>query len=178
MNSYMPHGVCIRWDTLLLTGQVLSNGMIAVSYFLIPIFLISFFRKSWSELSRIFWWFASFIFLCGVTHVMDIVVLWIPLYWAQVIIALCTGVVSLSTAILLPNLVGSLLMSDTRDALSRKVLDLETQIQTNRKKIEDHEEKIQAVKKVDLAIGQISRSIQAIETLTVRLERSSKNQQD
>jgi hypothetical protein len=49
----------------------------------------------------IFWLFATFILLCGATHLLDVVTLWVPAYGAQVVVKAATALVSIGTAIAL-----------------------------------------------------------------------------
>jgi signal transduction histidine kinase len=49
--------------------------------------------------------FGLFIVACGFTHLMEIVVLWVPMYWLSGDLKLLTAVASVVTAIALPGLV-------------------------------------------------------------------------
>ncbi|HVT35355.1 MAG TPA: ATP-binding protein, partial [Nevskiaceae bacterium] len=43
--------------------------------------------------------FAAFILLCGITHVLDIITVWHPIYYVQGLVKAATGIVSILTAI-------------------------------------------------------------------------------
>ena len=100
MNGYLPHGYCIGWSTPLLTAYVVSDVLIFLSYFSIPIALIYFarLRKDFPH-KWLPWMFAAFILSCGLTHLMDVVLLWHPLYGVQALLKVATAVISVITAI-------------------------------------------------------------------------------
>ncbi len=98
-NDFIPHGVCLAWDPSLMLLFVLSDSAIAFAYYSIPIALIYFIRKRHNLAFRgIFALTGAFILACGTTHVMDVVTLWYPAYWTDVIIKFLTAVVSIFTA--------------------------------------------------------------------------------
>lgn len=104
--EYLPHGFCIAWNPQLLAMHVISDLLIAIAYFSIPIGIVYVAKKRPdAELQPIYYLFAAFILACGVTHVMGILTLWIPLYYTQGITKIVTALVSVVTAIyLLPKL--------------------------------------------------------------------------
>jgi len=104
--EYLPHGFCIAWNPQLLAMHVISDLLIAIAYFSIPIGIVYVAkRRPDAELQPIYYLFAAFILACGVTHVMGILTLWVPLYYTQGITKIVTAVVSVATAIyLLPKL--------------------------------------------------------------------------
>jgi signal transduction histidine kinase/ActR/RegA family two-component response regulator len=104
--EYLPHGFCIAWNPQLLAMHVISDLLIAIAYFSIPIGIVYVAKKRPdAELQPIYYLFAAFILACGVTHVMGILTLWVPLYYTQGITKIVTALVSVATAIyLLPKL--------------------------------------------------------------------------
>jgi PAS domain S-box-containing protein len=100
--DFMPHGHCFYWAPSILWPWVISNGMVALAYYSIPVALVYFIRKRKDiEFKWIFVLFALFILLCGTTHVMSIYTLWVPNYQLHVLIDSATAVVSILTAVLL-----------------------------------------------------------------------------
>jgi len=79
MESYLPHGYCDLWQPGLLTLHVVSDAIITLAYYSIPLGLVYFVRKR-ADLP--FHWmfvlFAVFIVACGSTHLMEIWTLWQP----------------------------------------------------------------------------------------------------
>jgi hypothetical protein len=105
-ESFLPHGLCLLWDSGLLWLHVVSDGLITFSYLCISIALIYLVKKR-KDLAFpwIFSLFGSFIFLCGVTHAFGIWILWVPVYWIEGEVKLLTAVVSLATTVLLVPLI-------------------------------------------------------------------------
>ncbi len=101
-SDLTPHGFCLLWEPGLIWLHAISDGVIALAYFSIPIALIVFVaRRRDLGFNWVFVLFAVFILACGLTHVMDIATLWWPAYWAQGIIKGVTAIASLGTAVLL-----------------------------------------------------------------------------
>ncbi|MFN3818926.1 MAG: hybrid sensor histidine kinase/response regulator, partial [Blastomonas sp.] len=76
-GDYMPHGMCLLWEPWLVTLWAGSDLLIFLSYTAIPIALLTILRQR-TEVPHagVVALFASFILLCGVTHLMGIVTLW------------------------------------------------------------------------------------------------------
>lgn len=92
----------MRWDFWLLLQHVLSDGAIALAYFSIPAALVTFVRlRRDIDFGFLFWLFSLFIFSCGLTHLMEIYVLWNPVYWWAGWVKVLTAVASVTTAIVL-----------------------------------------------------------------------------
>lgn len=104
--SFSPRGDSYLWDPVLVRLHLISDFLIAAAYFSIPITLIYFVRKRRDlPFNWIFVCFGIFIFACGVTHVLEIVTVWKPLYWISGTIKAITAFASVPTAILLIRLV-------------------------------------------------------------------------
>jgi signal transduction histidine kinase/CheY-like chemotaxis protein len=101
-STLSPHGICLLWEPELIWLHVVSDAIIAVSYFSIPIVLSIFVSKRRDvDFGFIFWAFAIFITACGFTHVLSIVTLWVPVYGLEGLIKLLTAVASILTAVIL-----------------------------------------------------------------------------
>ncbi len=98
-NGFMPHGACYLWLPSILWLHVISDAMIAASYFTIP-FALNYFVKQRKDLAfpRVFILFGAFILLCGITHVISIWTIWHPDYWLEGVFKLATAFVSLGSA--------------------------------------------------------------------------------
>lgn len=108
--SYMPHGYCLFWQPWLVTLHVGADLLIFLSYSMIPVALVMFLRRRPDLRYRgLVALFAAFILLCGITHLVSIVTLWVPIYPIQGLLKLLTGMVSALTAatlfVLIPRLV-------------------------------------------------------------------------
>ncbi len=105
-SRFMPHGHCFFWKADILWMSVLSDSLIALSYYIIPIGLVYLVRKRRDlAFSWIFYLFGLFILSCGTTHVMSVITLWDPVYRLEAFIKAITAVASLPTAIALIYLV-------------------------------------------------------------------------
>src|ERR1051325_10511215 len=81
-QSFLPHGYCYLWQPGLLWLHLISDSVITLSYYSIPIGLVWFVQKRRDvPFNWMFWLFAIFIAGCGTTHLMEIWTLWHPSYW-------------------------------------------------------------------------------------------------
>ncbi|WP_447979821.1 PAS domain S-box protein [Candidatus Nitrospira bockiana] len=105
-SAFLPHGQCLLWEPALLWLHIVSDSIITVAYYSIPI-LLSYFMYKRTDLAFrwMFLLFSVFIFACGTTHLMEIWTLWHPSYWTEGVIKAVTAGTSLATAILLVPLV-------------------------------------------------------------------------
>ncbi|MCF2489087.1 PAS domain-containing protein [Dyadobacter sp. CY347] len=81
-----------------------------LAYFAIPLLLFLFLRKKKEVLpfGRIFWLFILFIFSCGLTHLADSIMFWIPVYRVSALLLLLTAIISWATVITLLRLLPEL----------------------------------------------------------------------
>jgi signal transduction histidine kinase/ActR/RegA family two-component response regulator len=101
-SAFSPHGFCLLWEPGLIWLHAVSDGLIFIAYFSIPLVLLRFVRKRPDvAFGWVFWLFAGFILACGTTHLMAIITLWEPLYWLDGLIKLITAMISVTTAIML-----------------------------------------------------------------------------
>ncbi len=84
--------------------HVIADGLIALSYYCIPIILVYFIRKNRDiPFNRIFWMFGTFILACGTTHLMEIWNVWHGSYLlAGVVKAIAAAVSVITVAVLIP----------------------------------------------------------------------------
>ncbi len=101
-GSYAPHGYCLLWQPELVWTHVVSDGLIALSYFSIPLALVSLLRRRPDvEFGKVIWLFAVFILACGSTHIMSIWNLWHGNYGLEAAIKAITAAASVTTALIL-----------------------------------------------------------------------------
>jgi PAS domain S-box-containing protein len=100
-DGFMPHGMCYLWRPDVLWLNVASDSVIAASYYAIPISIMYFVRRRRAVLP--YWWipalFATFIFLCGTTHILGAWVVWHPDYIVDGLVKSATAVASAGTAL-------------------------------------------------------------------------------
>jgi PAS domain S-box-containing protein len=118
LTAYKPHGVCMGWQPGVLWLHVLSDLFIFLAYASISLLLLTVVRKRKDiPFHGILIAFAGFILACGITHLMDIIVIWDPLYPLQGIFKLCTAAASVATAMGLYRLLPVLLSIPSRKEL-------------------------------------------------------------
>lgn len=96
--SFVPHGECWLWDWRMILLQGGSDFLIAFAYYVISVLLVYILyktRKNPYIRSKALFLYALFIFSCGTTHVIDIVLVYRPLYWTSGLVKLLTGIVSI-----------------------------------------------------------------------------------
>ncbi|WP_375159539.1 PAS domain S-box protein [Bradyrhizobium sp. RDT46] len=94
-----PHGICLLWEPELIWLHVAADACIAAAYFSIPIALAILVTKRRDlKFGWVYWGFAIFIMACGLTHVLSIYTLWVPIYGIEGIVKAATAVASVVTA--------------------------------------------------------------------------------
>src|SRR6202034_3734489 len=99
-QDYMPHGMCFLWQPELIALHVVSDSLIALAYYSIPIALIYFVLKR-TDLAfpSIFVLTGLFILACGTTHAMSVWTLWYPDYRVDGGIKAVTALLSIGTGV-------------------------------------------------------------------------------
>ena len=101
-SDLMPHGYCLLWRPEIVWLHVVSDALIALAYYSIPITLACFVRRRRDlPFPWMFLFFAGFIFACGTTHLMAIWTMWEGAYWLEGAVKALTAIVSLGAAALL-----------------------------------------------------------------------------
>jgi PAS domain S-box-containing protein len=96
------YGYCLLWEPGLIWAYAISEMVIGVAYSTIPLALGIFAQRRRDLVFKpIFWLFVTFILLCGSTHFLDLLTLWVPAYGVQVLVEGATAVASIVTAIAL-----------------------------------------------------------------------------
>ena len=106
-DGLTPHGVCLTWDPALVSAHVLSDLTMGLSYMGCG-GVIAWFGRRRPDMAPVLlfrtlaWVFA----LCGITHLSNIVTVWLPAYEAQamvkVVAAVASGVTVIVLALLAP----------------------------------------------------------------------------
>ena len=135
-TAFMPHGSCYLWKPGLVGLHLVSNAIIALSYFSIPIGLVYLVRKREDiPFNWIILLFAGFIIFCGCGHLFDIWTLWHPNYWISGLIRAFTALVSLMSAIALTMLMPAILTFPSPKQMEESMRLLQQEIE-ERKQIE------------------------------------------
>jgi PAS domain S-box-containing protein len=127
--DFMPHGYCYLWDPWIVWLHVISDGLITLSYYAIPVILIYFIRQNRDlPFNRIFWMFGSFILACGTTHLMEIWNVWHGSYLLAGVIKAATAAISVVTAATLIPLVPKVVSLPDRMRLQEQNRKLEQEV--------------------------------------------------
>ena len=101
-SGLTPHGFCLLWQPGLIWTDAVADFTTGAAYFAIPIVLAAILRRRPEFVVRpILVLFISFILLCGVTHWLDLLTLWVPVYGIQGAAKALAAGVSILTAIAL-----------------------------------------------------------------------------
>lgn len=123
--QFVPHAVCLLWRPDLLLMHGVSDFLISVSYFTIPIIIIKAVKIRPDlmdpSVARLF---AAFITACALSHLSGLITLWVPAYGIQGVIKMATAAVSIYTAIQLARLLPMFLTMPSRTDLASKVAEV------------------------------------------------------
>ncbi|MEW5856707.1 MAG: PAS domain-containing protein [Cyanobacteriota bacterium] len=128
-GQFIPHGHCYLWKTGLVWLHILSDGLIALAYYSIPLLLVYIVRKRGDlPFDWVFLLFGSFIIACGTGHVLEIWTLWHPMYWLSGLMKAVAAAVSVATAMVLVSLIPNILALPSPAQLEQANRRLESEI--------------------------------------------------
>ncbi|MBO9572124.1 MAG: GHKL domain-containing protein [Chitinophagaceae bacterium] len=98
-DRWPPRWKCGYWSDFHGWMYIISDLMIWLAYFLIPLIIISYFKnkKTAIRFQNVYLLFAAFILLCGSTHFLDAMMFWFPMYRLNGVVRFLTAVASLFT---------------------------------------------------------------------------------
>ncbi|MGH8618846.1 MAG: diguanylate cyclase [Burkholderiales bacterium] len=136
-QGFLPHGDCLAWAPDLLRALVISDLLIALSYYSIPVALLYFVRRHRDlSFNWIFVLISAFIIANGTTHLLAVLNVWQPFYRLDAAFRVLTAVLSVVTAILLWPLLPRALALPSRARLEESFRALEQQV-AERKRTEE-----------------------------------------
>ncbi|MFZ1132096.1 MAG: PAS domain S-box protein [Terriglobales bacterium] len=110
-SDFLPHAYCYLKEPALVWTHVISDSTIGIAYLAISINLAYLVYRGRRDLP--FHWmvlaFGLFIVACGLTHFVEALTVWVPVYVLSAILKVFTALISLITAIALPFTVSPLL---------------------------------------------------------------------
>jgi len=99
-HVFTPRRVCMEEQADVIAMHLLSDAVIALAYFSIPLALVYFVRRRPDVgFPAVFRLFAAFILLCGTTHVLGVIAIWAPPYRLDGYVKAATALVSIATAV-------------------------------------------------------------------------------
>jgi len=125
--------MCYLWEPAVLWLNVISDSLIAASYYAIP-FLLFFFAKRRRDVGfqAIFVAFGLFILACGTTHLMGAITVWTPVYRLEGLIKGVTAFASLATFAMLVPMMPTLISLPSPAQLARINEDLNREVKERR----------------------------------------------
>ncbi len=128
-EPFIHHEHCYLWEPELVWLHLISDTLIALAYYFIPLILLYFVQKRKDlPFNWIFLLFAAFIFACGTTHIIEVWTFWHPNYWLLGLLKVITATVSLYTAGMLVALVPKALALPSPAQFEAANRELHTQI--------------------------------------------------
>jgi hypothetical protein len=100
LGGYEVHGQCLLWDWRIIIPYITANLDVAICYWTLPWLFYRMRKQIPVTLHAARFSYSCliiFILSCGITHLMDVVVLFVASYWLQVAVLLVTGVASTAT---------------------------------------------------------------------------------
>jgi signal transduction histidine kinase len=90
---------CGEWSEVHGWLYIISDLLTWLAYFTIPVLLFLLIRRSKSQIpfKRTFIFFTLFIFFCGLTHLLDAIIFWEPLYRLSAVMRFLTAGISITT---------------------------------------------------------------------------------
>lgn len=101
---FVPHGHCFLWKPGMLGLHAVANALTAISCFAIAVTLLGGARRRPAPAPLALYAGATLFATSGLTHVLDLVVVWNPIYWVQGGLRALAAVAAIVTAVTLPRL--------------------------------------------------------------------------
>lgn len=94
---------CGQWSSGHGWLHVISDSLVFGAYLAIPVALVSYVRYKKQDIAfpKIGWLFGAFILACGLTHLIEATIFWVPWYRFSGIMKLVTAIVSWTTVVAL-----------------------------------------------------------------------------
>lgn len=166
--SFMPHGHCYLWQPGILWTHVISDTIVGLAYFSIPLALLYYkvrARHAGPLLNSVLWMFMAFIVLCGLTHFVSIWTVWQPVYQFEGLLKAMTALVSIGVAITLWPLMPRALAIPSPDEL---------------RQVNDELDRVNAslALRVEQATGELRRQAEDLSQANAELRRSNADLDD
>ncbi len=140
-DLWPPRWYCGTWSDFLGWLYIISDLLIWLSYFLIPVIIINYLSQKGSALkfNKTYLYFAAFILFCGLTHLIDAMMFWVPMYRVNALLKFATAIVSMLTVYhlikILPSAFSQKTSIELEQEIARRIL-AENRLQNANQKLE------------------------------------------
>jgi PAS domain-containing protein len=94
-SSWPPRWHCGLWTDFHGWLYIISDLLIWAAYFAMPLVILKFIaQKKYASFPRLYFLFAAFILACGLTHLVDAVAFWLPMYRLNAVVLFVTAIIS------------------------------------------------------------------------------------
>jgi len=101
-EGFQPHGMCLLWRTDVFWAHLVSDAVIALAYFSIPIAMVTLARRRPDlRYNWVLYLSGTFIVGCGITHVIGMWTLWVPHYGIEAVAKALTAMASVVAAVVI-----------------------------------------------------------------------------
>ncbi len=123
-NLWPARWQCGKWSDFHGWLYIISDLTIWLAYFLIPVIILNYFskRKSTLKFEKGYFLFAAFILLCGITHFLDAMMFWVPVYRFNALIRFLTAGVSMMTVFYLIKILPEVFKQKTSLELENEIV--------------------------------------------------------
>lgn len=121
-SNWPPRWHCGEWTSFHGWLYIASDLAIWAAYFTIP-FLLAFFvrRRRDVPFQAVFLLFALFILACGLTHLIDAIIFWVPIYRVSALVRFITAIASWGTIVALAKVLPQAMLLRSPAELDRVV---------------------------------------------------------
>ena len=140
-DSWPARWSCGNWSSIQGWTSILSDIVIFLSYFGIPLGILFFlFRTEFKDftLKKLLLLFTLFIVSCGLTHLVDAFIFWTPVYNLSIMMKFITAIISGTTFIILVQATPQLLSFKSPDQL-QKIIEKQTKELREKNILLEHE---------------------------------------
>ncbi len=121
-SGFPPRWSCGKWSEGLGWTHIIADVATFAAYVAIPLSIVWLNRRRALPLPRIGWLFAAFVLACGVTHLIEAIIFWVPVYRLSGLSKAITATVSWVTVVAIvretPRLMALPAFEDLFDRLS------------------------------------------------------------